>query len=238
MLIYAGTTNWVGALSFAAIALLIGTLLHYSSFNLARQVHKFFREVEQPTSKHPRIRRLLNYTFIRRFFGENLAPIPYRHALLKQAEGKIRGNIESAYPNLEGKYFDPIDQLYQGEREVFTACKRSILARSSELGRTLKEKESEINLIGSLPLPLFFFSFGLLLHVKDVSELPLRAKGNTWVWGVGIFVFAVGAITHLLLRFHALRKEEVRVCVETFFLIEHGLAESPKDNQPEAINEE
>ena len=232
MLIYASSTNWIGALSFAGLALLVGTLLQSLSFNFSRMVHRFLREAEQPNSKYPKINRFLSNRFIKRYVGEPFAPMSYRSALLKQAEKKIRGDVKSTYPNLKGEHFDPTDQLYQGERQVFTACKRSVLTRSPELGRLLKEKEVEVNLIGTLPLPLFFFALGLLLHSTDISELPLRVNHLSWLWSLGIVAVALVAVTHLLLRFHALRKEEVRMCLETFFLIEYGMAESRKPDEP------
>jgi hypothetical protein len=238
LLIHAANANWIGVLSFTGLALLIGTLFQYRSFNISRQIHRFFREAEQPNSNYPRTSRFLNSRFVKRYFGEPLAPMAYRAALLKQAEEKIRERIQNVYPNLEGQHFDLKDQLYQGERQVFTACKRSVLARSPELGRALKEKEAEINLIGTLPLPLFFFTIGLLLHRNDISQLPLKFKGQLWLWSIGISVAAVIAIAHLLLRFHALRKEEVRVCVESFFLVEYGLAENRTSIQPAASGEE
>jgi hypothetical protein len=228
MLVYASNTNWIGALSFAGLALLVGTLLQSRSFSFSRMVHKFLREAEQPNSKYPRIKRFLSNHSVKRYFGEPFAPMSYRSALFEQAEKKIRGNIKSVYPNLKGEHFDPTDQLYQGERQIFTACKRSVLARSPELGHLLKEKEVEVNLIGTLPLPLFFFALGLLLHSRDISELPLRVNHLSWLWSFGIVAVALVAVIHLLLRFHALRKEEVRMCLESFFLIGYGMAENRK----------
>src|SRR5205085_7597691 len=130
--IYASSTNWIGALSFAGLALLVGTLLQSRSFSFSRMVHKFLREAEQSNSKYPRINRLLSNRFVKRYFGEPFAPMSYRSALLEEAEKKIRGDVKSTYPNHKGEHFDPADQLYQGERQIFTACKRSVLARSPE----------------------------------------------------------------------------------------------------------
>lgn len=254
LLEFAVDANWIEPLSFIGLSLLIGTLLRHISFNFSRRVHKFLREAEQPHSRYPKISRFLNSRIVKRFIGESLAPMPYRTALLTKAERMINERLQDAYPNLksspsdppdqlqdayprlEGVHFDPADRLYQGERQVFTACKRSVLARSQELGRALKEKEAEINLIGTLPLPVALLALGLLSHAGDISELMLRMKGQPCLWVTGIIVVAVTAFVHLLLRFHALRKEETRVCLETFFLLEYGLAESRKGDQPAAIN--
>lgn len=154
----AADANWIGVLLFIGLSLLIGTLLQRISFNFARRVHKFLREAEQPNSRYPKISRFLNSRIVKRFIGESLAPMPYRTALLTRAERMINERLQEAYPNLkrnlsdpadqlqdaypslEGVHFDPADRLYQGERQVFTACKRSVLARSQELGRALKEQ--------------------------------------------------------------------------------------------------
>lgn len=227
VLIYASSTNWVGALSFAGLALLLGTLLQSRAFSFARRVHRFLREVEQPDSKYPRISRFLGNRFLERYLLEDSASMCHRRGLIEQAQSRIRGHMKGAYQSLNGEKMDLADQLYQGERQIFTACKRSVLARSPELGRLLKEKEAEVNLIGTLPLPLLFLTLGLLLHSRDISELPLRFNHLSLLWDFAIGVFAVVAITYLLLRFHASRKEEVRMCLESFLLIECALAESP-----------
>jgi hypothetical protein len=226
LLVYASSTNWIGALSFAGLALLIGTLLQSTSFSLSRAVHRFLREAEQPNSRFRRMNHFLNYRLIRRYLGETISPMSHHTALLAEVEKKLQRDTTSPYLNIKSEKVDTKDQLYKGERQVFTACKRSVLARSSELGRLLKEKEVEVNLIGTLPLPLLFFALGFLLHSADVSLLPLRFNQVSWLWNVGVAVVTLIIVAHLLLRFHDLRKQEVRMCLESFLLIEFGLAES------------
>ena len=121
-------------------------------------------------------------------------------------------------------HFDPADRYYQGERQIFSLCKRSLLSRSPELGQLLSEKEAEINLVGMLPLPLIFLTVALVLRRSDVEHLPLEGSRNFWTWG--ILFFGIVLVIQLLLRFHQLRKEEFRMCLESFLLVESGLAGS------------
>lgn len=121
-------------------------------------------------------------------------------------------------------HFDPADRYYQGERQIFSLCKRSLLSRSPELGKLLSEKEAEINLVGMLPLPLVFLTAALVLRSGDIGQLPLT--GSRGIWTGGILFFGILLVIHLLLRFHQLRKEEFRMCLESFLLVESGLAGS------------
>lgn len=119
-------------------------------------------------------------------------------------------------------HFDAADRYYQGERQIFSLCKRSLLSRSPELGKLLSEKEAEINLVGMLPLPLVFLTVALAVRSGNGEQLPLR--GSHGIWTVGILFFGIVFVIHLLLRFHQLRKEEFRMCLESFLLVESGLA--------------
>jgi hypothetical protein len=92
------------------------------------------------------------------------------------------------------------------------------------LGKLLSEKEAEINLVGMLPLPLTFLTAALALRADDVEQLPL--EGSPGIWIGGILSCGVVLVIHLLLRFHQLRKEEFRMCLESFLLLESGLAGS------------
>jgi hypothetical protein len=166
--------------------------------------------------------------------GEHLAPVRYRAALGRQAAQMIRERFVGARvpPRL---YFDSEDKHYQGERQIFTICKRSVLARSLELGRILKEKEDEVNLVGMLPLPLIFLSTTLFLRAHHISNLPV--VGNTLQWRWGLAITSPLLIVYLLIRFHHLRKEEFRVCLESFLLVESGLAKDSKAGDPTAKSE-
>jgi hypothetical protein len=273
LLTYAAAANWIGALSFLALAFVIGILTQDRSFGFSRSVSRRLTEYERRNDKQRhslRIRGKITHAdeadqnaaavsaeslpadgigetyrlgtnqkqneikhgarsrgskpnCMRRWLlSERLAPRRYRAALSREVADLLRRRFTGVRvpPRL---YFDPADRHYQGERQIFTICKRSMLSRSPELGRLLREKEDEINLVGMLPLPLAFLVVGLLMHVSDIRKLPVR--GGPACWAIGLIIFGAAVIIHLLFRFHRLRKEEFRMCLESFLLVESGLAE-------------
>lgn len=222
LLDYASKANLIGVLSYVGISFAIGSLLQSFSFWLSETI------VSLPIFKPAQ----MNY---REKLLEQVGEIIKERT--KPAKVHMEGKGVHDFPDLAGEDFtdDDAPKRHYGEWQVFNACKRTVTARSAELATELKEKEAEINLIGTLLPPLLLLILGLWFRLTEISELPVRWLYYPWLFG-SICIFLL-AIWRLPRRFHILREEEYRICLETFLLIDSGLTESRACNLPSKSGE-
>ena len=123
----------------------------------------------------------------------------------------LRSLRVSIYKKFKANYPDSLEGRsgHCDSRGLFGICKNIILCRSPELAQQLIEKENEINLYGTVPIPLFTFA---IVHILAV--LPSWKPFDLWLAGICL---AVAVLSIPVFRRN--RLEEEANCYEIYRLL-------------------
>ena len=140
--------------------------------------------------------------------------------VVKSASRVATAVIAEHYPGVAEALAGNGSEDHDGRREgvVFELCKRIVLERSDRLGKKLEDYEAEINLLGSVPLPLSILTVAFFLRAHQFADVHFSGTALTWSWLVPIVCLAIVCVA--LFTLGESRAAEKRVCFEAFLALE------------------
>lgn len=237
----------VQVVAFLAAGFLLGTALHEPAFRLAAGVAfslPLFNDGD--VARWGWERRSWNQKYAKRLRRKVkdvvAADYPAFHAsvsdqapnawsgpdhLVNTRGSTIQG--DSPTQNASPDSVDSAEQADARRREealLFEFCKGTVIDRSERLAKELSDKESEIHLVGTLPLPLLLLTGALFPRVPELSAFHLR--GSPYVWRWGMLALGVGITTLLLGTLRNMIEDERRSGFEMFLVLSQRRA-TPRD---------
>jgi hypothetical protein len=124
------------------------------------------------------------------------------------------------------KYYGPLYsyllKIKAGDR-LFSSCKQSAMFRAPELMRRLMEKEDEINLYATLPLPVIACGVAYFISNPHITAVS-----------IGFGAVYLGCALYFMWLFSHSRVDEEKDCYQIFLLLETDLTKPVSQKQPDS----
>lgn len=194
--------------AFLGISFLLGKILQPLAFGIATEL----------AASRLFVNKLFN---VFRWQGGE-GHVEFANRVTERVKSVVNDHVATVLKGKEGSAWSTdADTKRREESHLFELCKKIIVERSERLGKELEEREGDINLVASIPLPLILLTVAVAQRASELTTLNLRWDSTTWCWLIPATGFAVVCV--LLIQVYEMMESERRACFEIFLTLTEPL---------------